>query len=181
MKDGKISLPYGQFLGYKKGENGLPEIVEAFNRLYGDRELLLEDYAVILAVLTDTEELDKESAAQQTECDIATEIIRKSMEENTRAASNQTEYRRRHEALVSRYENAKKRLDEVVDEKQNRAAKRESLSRFMEDLERVGGPLAEFDEGLWCETVESVTVYSERDVAVCSRDGSTVRVDARLR
>lgn len=25
--DGKVSLPYGQFLGYKRGENGLPEIV----------------------------------------------------------------------------------------------------------------------------------------------------------
>ena len=49
------------------------------------------------------------------------------------------------------------------------------------DLERIGGPLAEFDEALWCETVESVTVYSERDVAVTFRDGSTVRVDARLR
>jgi len=29
MADGKISLPYAQFLGYKKGENGLPEIVPA--------------------------------------------------------------------------------------------------------------------------------------------------------
>ncbi len=26
--DGKLMLPYGQFLGYKKGEDGLPEIVE---------------------------------------------------------------------------------------------------------------------------------------------------------
>ncbi|MCL2512355.1 MAG: recombinase family protein [Oscillospiraceae bacterium] len=28
MADGKISLPYSQFLGYKKGKNDLPEIVE---------------------------------------------------------------------------------------------------------------------------------------------------------
>ena len=26
--DGKVSLPYGRFLGYKRGENGLPEIIE---------------------------------------------------------------------------------------------------------------------------------------------------------
>ena len=25
--DGKVSLPYAHFLGYRKGENGLPEIV----------------------------------------------------------------------------------------------------------------------------------------------------------
>ena len=36
--DGKVSLPYKQFLGYKKGENGLPEIVprqaELVRRIY---------------------------------------------------------------------------------------------------------------------------------------------------
>jgi len=29
MADGKISLPYSQFLGYEKGEDGLPKIVES--------------------------------------------------------------------------------------------------------------------------------------------------------
>ena len=29
MADGKVSLPYGQFLGYEKGEDGLPRIVES--------------------------------------------------------------------------------------------------------------------------------------------------------
>ena len=29
MADGKVSLPYGQFLGYEKGKDGLPKIVES--------------------------------------------------------------------------------------------------------------------------------------------------------
>lgn len=29
MADGKIGLPYGQLLGYEKGEDGLPKIVES--------------------------------------------------------------------------------------------------------------------------------------------------------
>ena len=29
MADGKVSLPYGQFLGYEKGEDGLPKVVPA--------------------------------------------------------------------------------------------------------------------------------------------------------
>lgn len=40
--DGKVSIPYGQFLGYRKGEDGLPEIVpkeaEIVRRIY--REFL---------------------------------------------------------------------------------------------------------------------------------------------
>src|SRR5690554_5167619 len=39
MADGKVSLPYGQFLGYEKGEDGLPKIVESeaeiVRRIYG--------------------------------------------------------------------------------------------------------------------------------------------------
>lgn len=29
MADGKVSLPYKQFLGYEKGKDGLPKIVES--------------------------------------------------------------------------------------------------------------------------------------------------------
>ena len=155
--------------------------VDAFNQLYGDRERLTEDYAIILSVLTDTEALDKEAAAQQSECDVALELIRKCVEDNTRAASNQAEYQRRYDALAARYEAAKKRLGEVTEEKQNRAAKQKSLSRFMGDFERCDGLLAEFDEGLWREMVEAVTVHSEKDVAVTFRDGSTIHVDTRLK
>ena len=155
--------------------------VDAFNKLYGDRERLKEDYAIILAVLTDTAALDSEAVAQQTERDITMELIRKCVEENTRAASDQDEYWKRHNALMTRYEAAINRLDEITIEKQNRAAKRESISRFMDDIERCGGFLTEFDEGLWYETVDSVTVHSEKDVAVSFRDGSVVHVDARLK
>jgi hypothetical protein len=51
----------------------------------------------------------------------------------------------------------------------------------MDDLNRHGGLLAEYDEALWCQTVEAMTVHSEKDVGVTFRDGSVIHVDARLR
>lgn len=151
--------------------------VDALNQLYGDRERLIEDYGVIIQVLTDTSALDKEAKAQQDECDVVMELIRKCVEENSRTALNQDEYQTRYGALLTRYETAKNRLDEITEEKQARAAKRENISRFIADLERCGGLLTEFDESLWYETVETVTVYSENDVAVAFKDGSEVHVD----
>ena len=44
------------------------------------------------------------------------ELIRKCVEENTRAALNQAEYQRRYDALVTRYKTAKARLDEITGE-----------------------------------------------------------------
>jgi hypothetical protein len=32
--DGKVSLPYGKFLGYEKGEDGLPKIWKRKRQLY---------------------------------------------------------------------------------------------------------------------------------------------------
>jgi len=38
FSDGKVSMPYSQFLGYRKGQDGLPEIVpeeaELVRRIY---------------------------------------------------------------------------------------------------------------------------------------------------
>ena len=51
--------------------------VEAFNRLYGDRERLIGDYAEIITMLTDTTALDNEIAVQQSERDVVMELMRK--------------------------------------------------------------------------------------------------------
>lgn len=101
--------------------------VEAFNRLYSDKARLIEDYASILQVLTDTSALDKEFTAQQGECDIVMELIRKCVEENASSAQDQGEYQERYEGLAARYEAAKQRLEEIQSEKQARTAKRESI------------------------------------------------------
>jgi hypothetical protein len=44
-------------------------------------------------------------------------------------------------------------------------------------FKQCGGPLAEFDEALWCASVEAVTVNAEKFVAIIFRDGSIIRVD----
>ena len=153
--------------------------IQAFNMLFSDRERIVEDYAEIMRILTDTSVLDKEAAAQQSECDVTMELMRKCVEENASVELNQNDYAIRYNALVERYEAAKKRLDEIVEDKQARLVKRDSISRFIADLERRGGLLTEFDEALWYEVVESMTVHSDSEVAVIFKDGSEVRVETR--
>jgi hypothetical protein len=58
-----------------------------------------------------------------------------------------------------------------------RVAKKENVSRFMSELGKHECLLTEFDEGLWCEMVETMTIYSEMDVKVTFKDGSEVRVN----
>jgi uncharacterized protein YbcV (DUF1398 family) len=81
--------------------------------------------------------------------------------------------------MHERYNAAKTRLEQIHAEKLERVTKRNNIMRFLSDLEQRDGVLEAFDEQLWCATVESVTVHSEKDVAVKFKDGSVVHVDTR--
>lgn len=61
-------------------------------------------------------------------------------------------------------------------EKQTRSARREAITRFIADIEKLGGPLAGFDEALWYATVDSVTVY-DGVAAFAFKDGTVVPME----
>jgi len=153
--------------------------VEAFNRVIEDKDRIIGDFDAIIEVLTDISSLDKESTKLRDECAVVMELIRKCVEENAHSAMDQSEYQERYNELVDRYETAKRRLDAIADEKQARAAKRESISRFLTDLKRLDGLLAEFDEELWYATVDTMTVRLEREAIVTFKNGTEIKIQGQ--
>ena len=151
--------------------------VEAFNRVLADRDRYIREYDEIVRMLTNTDALDKEAAKLQDEVVEVYELIRRSINENARIAQDQEEYSQQAEKLDERYASAKKRLDTIAEEQQERAVRREKIGRFLADLQRQEGLLTEFDEGLWRATVESLTVSTENDVLITFKDGSEIPVD----
>jgi len=149
--------------------------VEAFNRIVENKDWLIEDYDAIIAMLTDTAELDKESKRLRDECAVVMELIRKCVDENAHSAMDQGEYQERYNGLVTRYEAAKKRLDTIADEKQARVAKRENITRFLDDLRRRDGIIEGFDEELWYATVETVTVSFSRELTFVFKNGAEIK------
>lgn len=153
--------------------------VEAFNRVIEDKDRIIGDFDAIIEVLTDISSLDKESTKLRDECAVVMELIRKCVEENAHSAMDQSEYQERYNELVDRYETAKRRLDAIADEKQARAAKRESISRFLTDLKRLDGLLAEFDEELWYATVDTMTVRLECEAIVTFKNGTEIKIQGQ--
>ena len=152
---------------------------EAFNRILKDKNFYIEEYDAIVQMLTGTVELDEEAATLQDECAVVMELIQKGVYENAHTAQDQEEYQRKNTALVARYETAKNRLDEILAECQSRMARKEKITRFIADLKKRDDLLTEFDEALWCATIDWVTVYSEKDVAFEFKDGTVIHVDVR--
>lgn len=157
--------------------------VEVFNRVYFNREEQREDAQMILALLTDTTGIDSEVATLQDECAVVMEMLRKAVADNTAFAQDQKEYQRRYEALVDRYEAAKDRLDALENEHQSRIARRAEIEWFLAELDQRDAILTEFDEELWYNTVESVSVGAGDEVTFTFRGGTkeTVKMEVERR
>jgi len=105
------------------------------------------------------------------------ELIRKCVDKNANIEMDQGDYQQRYDALIERYETVKERLGEIEGGKQSRVAKRENISSFFASIKRQNDLLAEFDEELWHNIVESMTVNSENNAAVTFKDGTIICVN----
>ena len=56
-----------------------------------------------------------------------------------------------------------------------RQAKREKIGRFVSALEKLDGPLTEFNEDDWYSLVEYATVYSSEDIRFTFKNGMEIK------
>jgi site-specific DNA recombinase len=145
--------------------------LEAFNSLLNNKDEILEGYKDIIQALTNTSELDRESAKLLSECEVVVELLRKCVEENAHSALDQQEYQQRYTSLAERYEAAKDGLKKIEDKRLERNAKRESIGVFIRMMEENDKLLSEFDEGIWIAIVDVAVVHSEREVSFIFKDG----------
>ena len=89
---------------------------------------------------------------------------------------NKEEYNQRRDTMLDEHDSIVNKINDIENNRREHAAKRESITRFLSEIEHSAGFLTEFDEELWRSVAESMTVYGESDFAVKFRDGSEVRV-----
>jgi DNA invertase Pin-like site-specific DNA recombinase len=151
--------------------------IEAVNKVFTDRDILIAEYgAIIDGLITHAAAIQAEHKSLTDECEVITEMIRRCVEENAVAALNQDEYRERYSALAARYEKTAQRRDELAGALYDSMAHRESISRFLtEVLGRDGGIMTRFDVELWCAAVENATIEMG-GVRVHFKNGTAVAV-----
>ena len=77
------------------------------------REVLMETCQMLLDEYLNTDALDAESAAMETELEIVLELTRKLIAENATTVMQQDEYNRRYDALAQRYRDAEDRAQQL--------------------------------------------------------------------
>lgn len=148
--------------------------VQTVNKLIGNKEEILSNITLLKQRLTDTASLEKERDALELDLNMLADQVQQLIAENARVAQDQEEYGKKYNELVSRYEETKKRYDQVCAALKRRIVRSRQLESFIKDLQEQE-LIKTFDERLWCSLVDFATVYSKDDIRVTFKDGTEIR------
>ena len=90
-------------------------------------------------------------------------------------AFDQTEYQKRYDGLVHRYDEAKAKLDAITEQISDKKARRATIEEFLKVLQAQDGLVTDFQTNLWCGLVDFMTVYSADDVRITFRNGMEIK------
>lgn len=150
------------------------KFLEAYNQLLPDRERLIEDRRVIQSELTDCTDIDREMQQLLEELDVVAELTKRCVDENSSSTLDQGDYLARYNGLVERYDKAQDRVKELERKRTERMAKADAIGGFMFRIRELDQPLDHFDERLWLDTIECVTVSRDGDLTFKFWNGSEI-------
>lgn len=130
----------------------------------------------MMKIVCNTDELDKELGDCIAELNIIADQMQSAISENSRVALNQKEYEERYSELTERYNTIKARYDELTELIDGKKAQRELFKGFIQNLEKQGTLIEEFDEGLWSNLVQEVIVKARDDIRFIFKNGFEARV-----
>ena len=145
------------------------------NRLSADRTPLLVDLREIQQTYSGTDDLERQLRELDERLNHDADAVQDLIAQNARVAQNQDEYNAQYDALVSQYEDTKERRDKVAAEIRQKGIRRREFQRFITALEKLPEEVTEFEESMWSELVESMTVYTKDDLRFTLPCGTEIK------
>lgn len=103
------------------------------------------------------------------------DLVQQCIRENASIALDQSEYQKRYDALVARYNKANNRLEAVTAEINDKELRKATIEYCLAAMEKLPTALDAFDETAFHSLVDYITVYSNEDVRVTFKDGTEIQ------
>ena len=149
--------------------------LSAANKLLATKTAVIANGREMQALLFDTTELEAEQAQLLEEAQVVSDMVQQAIQENARTALNQTEYQKRYDSLVQRFDRAKTRLEEVTAEIQEKQTASANMGTFLNAFEQMPDALADFSLESWHSMVDFATVYSIDDIRFTFKNGQEIK------
>ena len=150
---------------------------KALNKMLGVREETLANIALLREMASNTESLEKEYDQACIESASHEMKLRALIKENARVAQGQEEYEQKYNSVYEQYQNHLERAGEIKAKIREKTIQSIQIQTFMEKFLELDGEQNIFDEQLWTEIVDRVTVYSKEKVTFTFIGGIEVTVE----
>lgn len=135
----------------------------------------METCQVLLDEYLNTESLDAESAAMETELEIVSELTRKLIAENATTVMQQDEYNRRYDALAQSYRDAEDRAQQLQNQKVTRRFQADVIESFMNEIRAFDDSFpVQYSDRLWLNLIDRVTVYEDGRLVFRFKNGTEI-------
>lgn len=168
--DSKCSTPHLE-------EDTIKQVfITALSILEKERDTVIAGFEEISDTAFSTDAFEAETEVLTQEVNTVAELIEKCIDENAHIAQNQTEYEKRYNALVRRFDAARAALDETQAALAKRQAQRLMMEHFQETLRSLPEQVEIFDEDAWLALCDHITVYGKNDIRVTFQNGMEIAV-----
>lgn len=144
----------------------------AVQELLQKRKAILENCQVMLELLTDCTDLERQLQELETQKMRISEQVQGYVRENSEIVQDQEKYEERYQALVGQYEPLQKQETALQEQRAERLARREQIQGFQRALNGQDGMLPEFDTQLWLAAVEKAVVHRDGKIVFVLKDGT---------
>ena len=149
--------------------------ISAVNQLLAQKDTIIASLTGGLALAFDLTPLQAQETALIEEVQMLADAVEKCIYENAHVALDQTEYQKRYDGLVHRYDEAKVKLGAITEQIADKKARRGTIEEFLKVLREQDGLVTDFQTNLWCGLVDFMTVYSADDVRITFKNGAEIK------
>ncbi len=140
------------------------KFIEAYNLTMKDKQQILDDTNDDIKVLTDTVQLDREIESSNYELSVLTELINRSIKENSKTLMNNDDFNNKYTELTTRYEQTKKNLENRIGTRKYKNDHAIKMNLFRDSISKFESKLSDWNEQLWMVLVENATIYNDKSL-----------------
>ena len=152
------------------------KFIEAYNLTMKDKKRIIQDSQEVIALLTDTTQIDKEIEDLNDEMLVISELVNKLNKDNSKSNMNHEEYDKKYIELTKRYEQTKQKQDDFNRARENKKVKALNLKSFLSNLKRVDDKLSEWNESVWMLLVRSAIVHRDESITFKLNNEKEIRI-----
>lgn len=152
------------------------KFLKALNMSLENKDEIIENCKISIAVVSDTAEIDKKLEKLSKELETTALSVSEYVNKNASETLSQDEYINEYTKLTKKYEKKAKQREKLISEKEDKFRRADEIRRYVQKMIETQNLVTEWDDTLWVIFLDSAIVNTDGTMGFCFKDGSKIPV-----